>query len=710
MPNLHRSVLDRHHYLKGGAPGSFWTLQVSPEGVEWLRARGYDVAGANVSVAVAHVEALKTLGWAYSKGLADPGGSGHPLVSLLGALAPARAEPVFGPAAGTGLTAGAIPAHLSVELLPAEGWRLVVRVGSTPPGVLPDGGVRVWTDALAAVSVLVDDGRTAAVPGLTLWPGSAGASVRVAPRTAGYTLRLAEGGPAGLRDAWRPVVVPGIPSGGAVFQDPDRGGSSRLAPGERLARGERYVLLRPARGGHSTPPADLTPTVLGEVDGWTAVLVTIPIASTAAVRLWADAIGHPLREPRWRLDLVAPARVAAGVDAAADGYPVVVGDRALLLALVPPTAWQDFPPGAALRVVRDDGAAALVPIPRDRTLGRRAGERGAARAAESATPADPSTGTRYLVLAAPSAGVYRIEGEDGWARPLVIGVRPGAAAAAGFAPEHRPAEASASLGPASLRLTLGRRAVDGFAGEVAVSAAELFRTDDTDDSAGPDTWPSEVSPGQEDRPLGVPAGWEVVGREALAPLLAVCPVRVELPPGASTQRVSVSLVHSGADRAPDRLRVDGSAADVEAVVRRGLEGWIPGGTTCVAVDAGAGLGRAAMIVAWPSLRPAPSTSPAPSAPGNARLLRWLAAAAPAFATRGRTIRPTRGLAAAQAALTRAAETLSGTPMAATRTPDADAPTPSTHDVARHPGLPTSLRPLVRRALGGSATSASNRTV
>lgn len=633
MPTLRRSIQDGHHYIRRGLGRLLLTKQVAREGVAWLRGQGIDMDAPFVEISSGVVDTLERLGFLHTKGEGGVAFISNALTALLERGPVARV--VLPQTDAPELNFATIPASMRIAPDPSVGWALLVTVSAVPAEVLPP-SLGDWTTILARMAVSVRPGDD--IPGLHLWPGALGGATRVPPDAREFHVRLSGESPLELQARWCDITIRGLRHGGSVFADIENDGQC-LSEGERLVLGEPYVVVRHV-GAERTLPPGVRPMSLGRDGDWEAVQITLPAISTPEVRDWARSIGHPLREARWKVEQVAPAPVAM----AAQGYPIVPGNRALLLALVPPNSWDQPPTVMDLYLTRDDGVREAVTGPRDHATLER----------------DRSTGALYLALPPLPVGVYSLEGRAGWVRPLVIGVT-----------GSRALEPLAHRGPTPLHLTIGARTVSGFQPELTIGSSGLFST------------PAHAAATSDADAFD---GGVITDRNELAELVQDAPVDIHVPAGT----LMLCVTHS--DRSP--VRATGDSATVTGLLRAAIQDWSPGTVTRVEVDAGAGFGRATMVIAWPAVRlPIPAAARSPAMPrrrSSSRVLQWLASAIPAFAQADET----RVTAPLQEALRRAAST--ATHRQRGKTSDLTS-------LMHHPGMPTALRPIVQRAIAGQRT-------
>lgn len=309
MPVLHQRKEDGGYYVRAILPGTstIATWQITPEGVNIIRARGY--LGVDVDFPPRLLKELIDRGHAYTHGLG---------ISAAPPLHVTRADPsVARPAA----SARALSLVFFEE---GATWKLAVRVAEIP---------RAWAesadnlvDALSGWQIRIEG--IPPVPATRLWPGRGGALIAVMPQHQAYEVTPQGRWP----DAWDvPAwlgLVPGLGPEATLFSGDD---GERLDPGATVEPGGTYIFVAPdnraARRGHRRPPAFLAPEYLGRSGAWQAWSIQLPESVDEQVRGWCTAIGYRLAEPRFRLALITPPQgyTKTGLPIIAVGEDVVLG-------------------------------------------------------------------------------------------------------------------------------------------------------------------------------------------------------------------------------------------------------------------------------------------------------------------------------------------------------------------------------------------------
>ncbi len=313
MPKLHRYIRKDGYYVKSTVPGTtqIITWQISPEGLRFLRSKGYEDEEFEFPAAL--LRELIDRGHAYTHG----SGIG-PIPPQLRVTRSDLSPPQKSVASqGTSM----------VFLEDKPTWSIALRVAELPRAWFEHIGSLV--DALAGWKIHVAGAHP--IPATQLWPGRGGALIPVAPQPRPYTV-TPEGQWPGAWDlrGWL-GDVPGLDAGATLFSA-DTG--ERLDRGAALDLGGAYFLVAPADPasgrGRWPPPAIFAPEDLGRNGPWQAWLIELPASASTRVRAWCDATGYRLAEPRFRLSLITP---PDGYDHS--GLPIVAVGEEVVLGLTP---------------------------------------------------------------------------------------------------------------------------------------------------------------------------------------------------------------------------------------------------------------------------------------------------------------------------------------------------------------------------------------
>lgn len=355
MPVLRMRKSDGGYYARGGYPGSsIITWQITPEGVQFLRSRGY--TGANIEFPMPVLQELIERKFAYTHG------SGVDLTPPPLRVTKIAAQPALAPP----------PAALTLVFAEDDlSWQLTLRVPEIPPAWST--GVASLADALSGWWLQTHSEER--VPATRLWPGRGGAQVSVEPQIAPYGLLARGRWPERWDVAGWLGAAPGMSPGITLF---DRESGGRLAAGAALSLGCDYIAVVHASGSphRATPPDLLKPEYLGPRTTWHAWSIQTPASADDSVRRWCESIGYRLAAPRYRLALVTPPR---GHTAA--GAPVVAAGEEIVLSLTRQDVREDAEqrpsfytvrfeaPGAYRIAIDDEPKAALHLTAERRTAG-----------------------------------------------------------------------------------------------------------------------------------------------------------------------------------------------------------------------------------------------------------------------------------------------------------------------------------------------------
>ncbi len=313
MPRLHQRKDGDGYYVRAALPGTsnINTWQINPEGLRFLRSRGYEGDGVQFPDPI--LKELIDRGYVYTRG------------SGIGVILPKLqvTSSDSSPSQARLLSQGA--ALLFLEGEPA--WNLALRISELPRSWIE--GADHLVDALSSWQIQV--AGKVSVPATHLWPGRGGALIPVAPQSEPYTV-TPEGRWPEAWDVRRWLgEIPGLGPGATLFSVET---GARLAPGTALECGGAYVLVAPADPamgrGRWPPPAMFSPEDLGRNGRWQAWTIELPASGNLRVRAWCDATGYRLAEPRFKLSLVTPAQGYSD-----HGSPIVPVGEEIVLCLAP---------------------------------------------------------------------------------------------------------------------------------------------------------------------------------------------------------------------------------------------------------------------------------------------------------------------------------------------------------------------------------------
>lgn len=311
MPILRQRKDDGGYYVRASLSGSsaFATWQISPEGIETLRRRGY--TGVDFSFPQNVLKELIDRGQAYTHG------SGVDLV--LPALRVARTDSAVMQAPRS--------QGSKLVIFPGGGsWELAIQVKEIP---------RIWSsaveslvDALSGWELIAEASK---VPATQLWPGRGGAHLPVIPRRETYNMRPVGNWPESWDILWWLGSVPGLGSDVTLFSGEN---GERLDHGLSLEPGESYFLVAPADTsagrGRWPPPSFLDPDNLGVRDEWQAWSIQVPRSAGIYISAWCDAIGYRLAKSRCRLNLITPPHRYND-----QGIPIIFAEEEIVFGLSP---------------------------------------------------------------------------------------------------------------------------------------------------------------------------------------------------------------------------------------------------------------------------------------------------------------------------------------------------------------------------------------